>query len=129
MLSGCGSSSPPIAVSCTTHALSTRLIQARVTVRNTTGSSHRAYVYGPALTRVRRVQPVLRSASVVVRVAHSARSYPGWIVPRVDPNKTAHLLFRLVKPARPASIVAGTKPIVHDESWDALKNGDCTIGA
>lgn len=128
-MAGCGSSPPPaIAVSCATHALSTGLIQARVTVRNTTPTPSQAVVYGPALGQVRFVQPVMKTVDVVVWVGQSRQSYFGFVLPRVSPKTPAHILFRLVRPRKPASIVGSTSQTVRAADWSILDNADCVIG-
>ncbi len=130
ILPGCGGSGTPapLAASCSTRLLNSRLMQAKVTVTNTTNVPHRAVVYGPALRRVRYVHPVLKTVEVVVHVGKSAQSYPGWIIPRVSPNGPRHILFNLGKPTRASSILAAESSSVRLNDWNALNNPDCTIG-
>lgn len=144
VLSGCGSSPPPaMAVSCTTRALSARLVDVRVSVHNATSFARPAVVYGPALSHARYVHPVLREEEVAVRVGKSRQPFFGWIIPRVPTNRPAHITFHVVKPANPAAILAheltslpkpvqnglaGPTYVVNAENWDVLKNDQCTVG-
>lgn len=117
--------------SCTVHPLAGHAgrVRVAVSISNTTGSSHRAIVYGPALTGVTFIHPVLHTEEVVVKVGKAHRSYPGWVVPRVEPKKPAHITFHMARPAQPAAILAGPGPVIHASSWDILKNSACTVGA
>jgi hypothetical protein len=127
-LSGCGSSAPPpLAVACTTRPLKPGLIRARVTVSNMTGAALRGIVYGPALSNTRFIRPRYRPTTVYVRVGTQRRSYVGFVIPSVGPKTPQHVLFRLARLARPQSILATPHATVHAESWDAVRNADCTV--
>lgn len=127
-LSGCGSSAPPpLAVACTTHPLKAGLIRARVTVSNMTGTALRGIVYGPALSNTRFIRPRYRPTTVYVEVGTQRRSYVGFVIPSVGPKTPQHVLFRLARLPRPRSILASPRATVHADSWDAVRNADCTV--
>jgi hypothetical protein len=129
LLAGCGSgAAPPFAVRCVTHRLPSGLIAARVTVRNTTDRTGPVIIYGPALTRVVYIAPVLKAAYVAVATRHVRRTYVGFLVPRVGSKKSAHILLRLTAAARAQSIVAGNRRTVHASSFHMLDNADCRVG-
>jgi hypothetical protein len=119
-----------MAVRCTSHPLPRNASRLRVavSVSNNTGSTRRAIVYGPALTGVTFIHPFLRTEEVVVVVGGARRSYPGWVIPRVQSKTPARVVFHMTHPARSASILASTGPVVHASSWDLLRNTACTVG-
>ncbi len=127
-LSGCGSSAPPpLAVACTTRPLASGLIRARVTISNTTGTALRGIVYGPALSNTHFIQPRYRPTTVYVQVGTQRRSYVGFVIPSVGPKAPTRVLFRLARLRRPQSILATSHATVHADSWDAVRNADCTV--
>lgn len=127
-LSGCGSSAPPpLAVSCKTRSLKPGLIRAKVTISNTTGAALRGIVYGPALSNTRFIHPRFRPTTVYVEVGTQRRSYVGFVIPSIGPKAPAHVLFRLARLRRPQSILAAPHATVHADSWDAVRNAECTV--
>jgi hypothetical protein len=99
----------------------------RVAITNNTGKVGKAIVYGPALTWLRHIYPVLATAQVIVTAAGTRRSYTGFVVPRVKPKDSAHLLLRFAPAARGSSIVATGRTNVHAPDWHILDNHDCRI--
>lgn len=117
-----------MAASCTTHLLPSGLIQANVTVKNTTSATTGASVYGPALRQVQYVHPVLQTVEVIVHVGKSAQSFPGWRLPALAPDKEGRVIFRMRKPAQALSILAAPGTSVKLDSANGLNNSDCTVG-
>lgn len=129
LLAGCGSSTTPaLTLACTVHRL--RLAdRVQVTVTNTTGSPHRAIVYGPPLSAVQHVFPphLLAPTTVQVTVGNQHRSYIGFLIPRVGPRRRVRALLRILPPAHLASILATTSRTVQASDWSVLDNSGCRI--
>jgi hypothetical protein len=98
-----------------------------VTITNNTGKAGQAIIYGPALTWLRHIYPVLTTAQVVVNATGTSRSYIGFLVPRVKPKAPAHLLLRFAPGARGTTIVATGQTTVHAPDWHVLDNNNCRI--
>jgi hypothetical protein len=131
-----------MAVSCTTRALPSGLIDVRVSIHNSTALARPAVIYGPALRHTHYVHPVLRTEEVVVQVGTSPQAFPGWIVPRVPTDKPAHVTLWVERPVQPATIIAheikslpkpapnalsNTTYVFKAENWDVLKNDQCVV--
>lgn len=130
LLAGCGSSAPPpFSLSCSTRRLPSGFIRAVVQVRNSTGHTAPAYVYGPHFDNVRHIFPVslLTPTHVVVTVSNQQRTYFGFLVGGVPHQKPAVLILRFIPPANPVSILVADRAAVHASSWDVLKNPQCVL--
>jgi hypothetical protein len=130
LLAGCGSSSsPPFAVSCTVHRLPGGMLRASVKVTNSTARAGNAILYGPVFVNLRRFSPpILRPIMVRVKHSQGQTTYPGFILPRVQPKKPTHLFMRFRSPPRPQPIVTTNVSIVDAGDSDPLSNPDCLIG-
>jgi hypothetical protein len=128
VLAACGGdSSPPFTLTCTSHRLHSGFVRATVTVSNTTDKPATAFVYGPILDRLRHIYPPLLPTYVAVAVSNSSRTYTAFVVPRVGPHKSAHLILRFEPPLPAGSILVTTKQTVQASDWTVLHNSDCHI--
>jgi hypothetical protein len=129
LLSGCGSgSSPPFALSCTTHHLRGGKIRASVTIKNTTSATARAFIFSPALYYLQSFRPaVLDPTRVVIDGQQGQTSYIAFIVPRVRPNRPSHLLLTFSPPPPPRWLAVTNARVVQASDSSPPDNPDCVI--
>jgi len=105
-------------------------LQAAVTVTNSTSTPGQAIVYGPALSLLRYVHPVLNPTQVLIQLSHGpAATYFGYVVPNVQPNHPAHVLMRFNPPRSGQPLNVTTSRTIQADDLHVLDNPDCTIGS
>lgn len=106
------------------------MLRASVKVTNSTARAGNAILYGPVFVNLRRFSPpVLRPVMVQVKHGQGQTTYPGFILPHVQPKKPAHLFMRFRPPPRPQSIATTDVATVDAGDSDPLSNPDCVIGS
>lgn len=126
-VAGCGGSSPlppPFALICTTRLLASGAVRAAVTVKSNRSHPGSAILYGPALRLVTHEYPLLSTRFVIDQTSGRQTTYIGFIVPRIKPNGSAHLVLRFTRPAQSRSVFVTDKSHVSAAS---ARSGDCVI--
>jgi hypothetical protein len=127
-LAGCGSSTAPVlTVSCSTRALPSGAIRARVIVTNVSSSERSGVIYGPALSRLTHIYPVLRQAQVLLVLPHQRRTFIGYALPTIRPKKSRRLLMRFAPGSNAGSLVVTDARTIHAGSRTVLTNRKCMI--
>lgn len=127
-LAGCGSgTAPTLTVSCRTHSLPTGAIQARVAVTNVSPVAHSGVIYGPALSRLTHITPVLRQAQVLLTLSGHRRTFTGYAFPTIRPKKAIHLSMRFAPAFHAASVLVTDARTVRGGNRSILNNRMCTI--
>ncbi len=127
---GCGSRTAPVlTVSCHTRALPSGAIRARIIVANVSSSARSGEIYGPALSRLTHIYPVLRQTQVVVVFPAHRQTFIGYVLPTIRPKKSARLLMRFAPGPHAGSLVVTDTRTIHATSRSILTNPKCLIAA
>lgn len=121
-LAGCGSATPPLSVSCKGLRIT------HVTVRNQTSKPIRAILYGPALSLLAHMHPVLPFREVVVAEQRGNIGFTGLVLPTIRPKDPASVTLRFTHAPKGGALALTQTSRIRAKVWAAGDYPHCYIG-